>query len=471
MKRLTKEYLQELVNLSSIKTGYVYTLTGEEKSMSKIKVFCPIHNHTQEQSLTYVKQCRKIKCCNKFAPMIPSDFETIISKFIDKEKISLIDGIFDGYKTKVLVNCPIHGSRTIKLTSLMAKSTEFCCNRCSHKKYNRNFAYSKEKWIEEAKKVHGNTYKYDNMEDDGLHRTITCKKHGDFKQNIHNHVYLANGCRKCVVSPNVSQAEHDLNDLFKTLSFVENVDYTRNDRSILPNYELDFYFPKIKLGIEYNGDYWHSDVNKNSDYHQNKKLVGYNMGINVVMLYEHQYKHKHHIILNRLKSLLHKDKRIYARDTEIKEVSLIDSDIFCKMHHLQGASVSSKRYGLYNGSELVALMTFGKSRFTDHEWELIRYVSTCTIVGGASKLFKHFAKVNNPKNILSYADFDWSIGNLYEKLGMNKINLTKPSYVWIKWDEVLSRYQTQIPNEDKVMKEKGYLKIFKCGSLKFEKTF
>jgi hypothetical protein len=115
-------------------------------------------------------------------------------------------------------------------------------------------------------------------------------------------------------------------------------------------------------------------------------------------------------------------------------------------------------------------MTFSKSRFTKHDYELIRFVSNGSVIGGAGKLFNCFKKEVNCSSIISYADYDWSVGNLYEKLGFKNIGITKPNYVWVKGTEVLSRYQTQMAQEDAVMKERGYLKIYKCGSLRFELT-
>ena len=39
-------------------------------------------------------------------------------------------------------------------------------------------------------------------------------------------------------------------------------DYYFNDRKTLKPYEIDLYFPKFKLGFEYNGKYWHKNNTK-----------------------------------------------------------------------------------------------------------------------------------------------------------------------------------------------------------------
>lgn len=466
MKKLTKEDLTKKLYDASIKTGYVYTFIGNEKQTDKITVYCPKHNFTKHQIRQNATDGRLIQCCGQYCPMVVADWDSICKKFDGYSRLELVDG-FDGYRTTVKIICPDHGVSVLKLTSLMAKKHPEACRECSHIKHNRNFAYPKEKWIEKAKETHGDIYDYSKIEDAGIFRTIICKKHGPFVQSIRNHVYFANGCPGCVVIPSVSLAEEELNTYFISLGFVENIDYFRSTRSIITPKELDFYFPNIKVGIEYNGTYWHSSAKKPTTYHQDKKIDGIEKNINIIMIYEYQWILRKSIILNRLKSILGKDTTIYARNTHIKEVSFDDTNNFCDTYHLQGKTISKYRYGLYYDDKLVALMTFGKDRFNNnkYEYELLRYVSNGTIVGGASKLFSHFIKTLKPKSIMSYADMDWSCGNLYEKLGFYKIGITKPGYVWTNNKECLTRYQTQIDNEDSVMKDKGYHKIYKSGSM------
>ena len=69
-------------------------------------------------------------------------------------------------------------------------------------------------------------------------------------------------------------------------------------------YELDIYIPKLKIAIEFNGDYWHSDLHKDKYYHQNKTKLCYEKGILLVHIYEHDYKnHKQEIQENLIKLL------------------------------------------------------------------------------------------------------------------------------------------------------------------------
>ena len=53
------------------------------------------------------------------------------------------------------------------------------------------------------------------------------------------------------------------------------------------------------------------------------------------------------------------------------------------------------------------------------------------VIGGASKLLKHFIGTYQPKEIISYADRRWSTGNLYDKLGFSSDHNSNPNYFYI----------------------------------------
>lgn len=471
MKRLSEDEILYRLKKSTEITGYQYTLIDDK---NKIKVYCPIHNYEKLQNKNYAFQGRKISCCNTYSPLRKEDIDNGIKR-IQKENLSCdisINGKYNGGNTLIRVFCNIHKhERIIKYTSLMHKITEFACNKCSHEKYNRNFEFDKNVWIERAKKVHGNKYDYSLMEDHGIKRTIICKEHGKFIQSIRNHVYYANGCPKCVEPYNISSYEHRLHEWFEELGFEHNKDFITNTRSVIYPNELDFYFPELEVAIEFNGDYWHSDIKKDKLYHQNKCIECRENNINLIMIYQHDWEKKKKIIKNRLKSVLGLSNRIYARNTEGKSITYNDAKIFCEKHHIQGMNMSSYNYGLYYNNEIVAVMTFGKSRFTDHDFEMMRYCSIGNVIGGASKLLKMFLRENECKSIVSYADFDWSNGNLYEKLGFSEDKISKPSYVWVKGSIIKSRYQTQMKDENIIMRKGGFLKIYKSGSIRYSRYF
>lgn len=247
---------------------------------------------------------------------------------------------------------------------------------------------------------------------------------------------------------------------------------------ILYGKEIDIYIPEFKLGIEYNGEYWHSK--KDKDYHLTKTIKAKELGITLIHVFEHEWLQKQEIVKSRLLSMLSNSYKLGARNCTIKEVPFPKE--FLNENHIQGAGNNSKyNIALFYKELLVAVMTFSKPRFNNnYEYELIRYCSLTgiNVVGGASKLLKYFIKTYNPKSIISYSDKRWSTGNLYKQLGFKYLQTSSPNYFYYKGNEVITRYKAQkhrldklVPDhydksltETEIMTNAGYLKVYDCGN-------
>jgi hypothetical protein len=257
--------------------------------------------------------------------------------------------------------------------------------------------------------------------------------------------------------------------------------FMQKTRKVLYPYEIDLYSEEHKFGIEFNGNYWHSEQHTpDPNYHQKKSLLAEEKGIFLYHIWEYEWldPRKQEIILSQINNLLGRNERkIYARQCKIKEVSSKEARVFLEENHLQGQDISKIRYGLYFGEELVSLMTFVKPRFDKkYQWELSRFCNKkgTSVIGGASKLFKHFIKEYEPKSILSYSQIAKTRGTLYEKLRFKLDHISKVGYVWCREDQVLSRYQCQKhkllkqgfegSSEAEIMENQGFYQIFDCGN-------
>jgi hypothetical protein len=128
-------------------------------------------------------------------------------------------------------------------------------------------------------------------------------------------------------------------------------------------------------------------------------------------------------------------------------------------------------------------MTFGKPRFSKkYEYELIRYCSVGSVIGGASRLLTAFERDHNQKSIISYCDLRWGTGNLYDKLGFTKLEDTAPGYFYVKdgsrYNRMLFMKKTLVKkghdpelSECQIMKNEGYRRIWDCGNGVYEKIY
>ena len=94
-----------------------------------------------------------------------------------------------------------------------------------------------------------------------------------------------------------------------------------------------------------------------------------------------------------------------------------------------------------------SVMTFGKSRFNKNiEYELLRFCNLKyhNVRGAASKLLKAFERTHKPYSLISYANRDWSQGNLYQKLGFVYSHTSEPNYIYTNLNrDIISRQQVQ----------------------------
>lgn len=204
-----------------------------------------------------------------------------------------------------------------------------------------------------------------------------------------------------------------------------NITYIQSDRNNIQPQELDFYIPSHNIGIECNGVRWHSTEYKDSRYHLNKFNTCKQRNIQLLSIWEdwivNSPKVVESLIINKLGLT---PRRIYARKCNIISIPHSQASDFLLSNHIQGPCNASVHYGLMYDGELVSLMSFGKRRpgmgnKHNPECELLRFCNklNTSVVGGASKLLKHFMKEHLIQTIVSFSSNDISDGHLYKTLG------------------------------------------------------
>ena len=251
--------------------------------------------------------------------------------------------------------------------------------------------------------------------------------------------------------------------------------------------EIDIYLPDLKLAFEFNGVYWHNEINKPNNYHLEKTELCEKMGIHLIHIYEDDWVYKQEIIKSRILNLIGKNiNKIYARKCEIKEVENSLVREFLITNHLQGFVGSQVKLGLFYNDELVSLMTFGKLRKSmgtkskENVYEMLRFCNklNTSVIGGADRLFKYFVNTYKPIEVISYADRSWSQGDLYKKLGFASIGKTQSNYYYVvdgireyrfnyRKDKLIREGYDTNKTEHQIMLERDIYRIYDSGCLKF----
>ena len=146
-----------------------------------------------------------------------------------------------------------------------------------------------------------------------------------------------------------------------------------------------------------------------------------------------------HMMRARLLAHLHVYIQVYARNCEIRKIDKTTAAEFLAANHSYSDASCRYRYGLYlkrhtghnagtsaiPAGTLVAVATFSNARKwikgdrTIRAYEWTRYASLpgVRLSGGMGKLLNTFIEEVKPDDIMTYADLEWSEGQVYETLG------------------------------------------------------
>ena len=174
--------------------------------------------------------------------------------FIDKLKkeqseefvknLDFMDSEITDIRSKFKVKC--RKTNTIFDTSVYQLLCGWCCVPCKLTK--KAVAYAK-RFLENAVKIHGNTYDYSKSIYTHNNRPviIICKYHGEFKQKPAHHITYRSGCPVCCISKGESQIGMWLTQ--------NNIKYIHQYKIKIDEYKhwFDFYIPTHNTIIEFQG--------------------------------------------------------------------------------------------------------------------------------------------------------------------------------------------------------------------------
>jgi hypothetical protein len=477
----SQEFLQKCIKIHGDR--YDYTETEFISTREKVKIKCKIHGIFEQRASAHLENAGCPKCRNQSVrERFVYTKETFMKSLNDYhlKNLKFDDFQYVNDKTKGKIYCNIHDISFLMTPSNLKKSPYGCpkCVKEYHKSLVRN---TKDDFINLSLKKHGDIFDY-SLLPESFHShdyiKIKCKEcNSIFERVAYSHCNIGHSCPKCSASKTHKLLEEFLEQL--------HIQFKRNDRTILNGKEIDLLILNKNIGIECNGNYWHSEeLLKDCDYHLNKTRECEKKNIQLLHFFEDELLFKFDIVKSIIQQKLKIcNNRIYARKCQIKNVDVFEKNDFLNHNHIQGEDQSKIKLGLYYDNELVSLMTFGSPRYNKKvEYELIRFCNKkfTNVVGGASKLFNYFIKMYNPNNIISYADKRISNGHLYHTLKFNYSHDSDPRYFYFPKRNPLQRMhrsnftkdkiKNKFPDADlnktekEIMLSLGYLRIWDCGT-------
>lgn len=467
----TEEFIARATSVHGDK--YDYSAVVYRRRTEKVEIRCHEHgvfmqapaDHLDGQGCPACGAIRKRESRKR-----PQDQFIALARARHGDKYDYSKVVYKHGKKPVVIICPKHG----EFMQTPAGHLNYGCTDCGIERRAEKRRYTTQEFSDFLAQQYGGMYRvlgpYESSKTPIL---MQCREHGIYSR-IPNDIQQGYPCPKC--SDTTSKPQRQLAEVF--------LDAVQNDREILNGKEIDMLVTHT-LGVEVNGCYWHTEAQgKDKWYHLGKTEQAAKKGVKLVHVTDLEVAEQFDKVVGLIKAKAGQfDRRVYARKLSLRPVPNADAVAFLIANHMQGACSASVRYGLYAGDELLALMTFGRPRFSrKYDWELLRFCTVLgmQVVGGASRLFKHFLR-NHTGSVVSYANRRWSDGGLYKALGFDSVGVSAPNYVWIRGYRQLTRYQTQkhkladllgdnfdaALSETANMEAAGYSRMWDCGNFVF----
>ena len=242
MKKITTEqFIEDSRKVHGDK--YDYSKVEYNKKTEKVCIICPIHGEFWQRPDVHKIGCGCQMCSKESTRVTTEDFIEKAKKIHgDKYDYSKVEYI--NCDTKVCIICPIHGEFwQLPKKHLCGKG----CRKCANNKNASIMKHTKDWFINESFKVHGNKYDYSEVsyvsnKENVKIKCNTCGRY--FYQTPYSHISKKSGCPYC----KFSHLEESLMLVLEEnkIDFISQ--YNLNGQFI------DFYLPKYNIAIECQGE-------------------------------------------------------------------------------------------------------------------------------------------------------------------------------------------------------------------------
>lgn len=253
-----------------------------------------------------------------------------------------------------------------------------------------------------------------------------------------------------------------------------------NDRNVIGPHELDIYLPDHGFAVEYNGLFFHTeDYGKDSHYHGNKTAACSMKGIQLLHVWEDQWRDNPDIIRNKIR--YHTGtipNRIGARKCNLVQVSTAERKTFFNTNHIDGNVPASVAFGLRDrDGELLACLSLRRPfhrKWSGH-WEVARFATKIgvSVAGGLARLTREaqrWGRAHGREGLLTYVDGAWGTGSGYLAAGWQLASVSSPTFWWTDGDERYNRFRYRADKaagltQAEVALQAGVARLWGCKQL------
>ena len=292
-----------------------------------------------------------------------------------------------------------------------------------------------------------------------------------------------------------SRAETEIKEYIDSLGV--SLDIVLGCRDALENFEIDVYIPSIKFGIEYDGSYWHSDINKDRFYHFYKTSKAIKNGIRLIHIHDYEWRHgdvqkiikgliKTEIIQRMVQCNIDCDltkKGFIQSEYDIRKIDNEQATEFTSKYNVFGVAKFTTAFGAYYNDSIIAVILIKSENNGYYSIQRITQYPGIKFNSVVEHIVKYIISDIKPTKLTFEVQLDKFTGECLFKLGFrgDKKSIIAPKYV--VYSPVGNKLISRAEVEDKIkpLKEMGihtesaidacnYYRVYNSGSVLLEWT-
>lgn len=221
--------------------------------------------------------------------------------------------------------------------------------------------------------------------------------------------------------------------------------------NIIPPDDVDMFMPGSMLAIDYNRLYFHSDLFKHRLYHAEKSRRAALIGINLLHLFEDEWRDKQTACKKHIEMLASQERSIAVDEIVCVKLDSGVKSALMNEYHVEGDIESSHDIAAMLDEEVLAVLSMRKPRHSAYDGmlEIVRYC--CLHSKGASKLLKllaEYATCEISSSVYAVIDSRLGTGALYASAGFEKKRTLEPKFWWTDGHQRLARHKLEKPADN-----------------------
>lgn len=472
---------QEFIERSQARWGdrWNYSKVVYRGQRKKVTLICPEHGEFETEPKKHLRGVNSCGWCT--GQKVDSDFVRRKSEEIYGKGRWLYDRLhYRGASTEIEIGCPIHQQYFFQTPNNHYNSIgcRECSQRFSRGKLNLDIIRNRS---EESFGVGALDFSEATYINNKTPIKVRCVMHDEWFHQQPEYIYYGQRrCPKCQQA-RVSKGEDSLGQYITSLG----ISWERRRRDLLgdTHLEVDIYIPELRIAIEFNGLYYHSEEFLDKNYHKIKRELALQSGITLYQIWENDWRERRSVVEKHLQNILNvsTQPKVAARNTQVTEISSEQAKSFLNEHHIQGFVGSTVYVGLIHQGDLVAVGAFKKRA---EEFELTRYATSCLVRGGHSKIVAYFEKCYTYSKLVTFADLTFGDGSLYRTTGWQEDKYLYPDYFYTKGIKRYHKFNLRLnrfkedpqlifeegKTEHELAKMNGFLRVYDAGKIRFVKV-